>query len=987
MQSNALHENGAREGWDTSFLETQLEIRNSAKKKLIKNIKGDIYFDELTRRIYAYSASICYLMPAAVIFPVDQEDVIQTIRIAAEENIPVTARGAGSGVAGQNLGEGIILDFSKYMKRILHWDSVSKTALVEPGVIRTRLLRNLLPKGLFFPPDPSSSDYATIGGMVANNSGGAHSLRYGTTKDYVKRIKLITSDAEEMIVTNQGITPSKYKKQVEELLKDASAVLKKNKPESFRNSSGYNLFDALSNNGEADLTKIFCGSEGTLGIFTEIEINLLELPRYRNAVLLCYKDDMTAFSEVMSFLELNPSTVQALDDEFLRIICSDDPEKYSRFPRGTHFIFLVEFDGDDLEDLKTKATELTRRSSAAESIITENSKELSWVWDIRRSAAAYLSRIPGNKPTRWIEDAAVPVENLPVFVLNLRNLLQKYNTSAALFGHAGQGLLHFSPRLNRMDSGFPQLIEDLGREHMELAKQLNGVPSGEHGDGLLRTPYLRQFWGDVYPFFKETKKIFDPKFILNPFSIVPAKEYRAKDFLRYYEGYGHQNSGALNSLIDSIEACHGCGKCTDFCPVTRSVNGEIGSSRARINLLREIIAGHLREPFDSPELLEYFHLCLHCKTCKLECPTGIDVAAILETYFEEKYIRKPAKLADKLLSKHRLMLRLASLTDRIIKPILSFKIIEKMTGLFGFSNLKHLSFDSLRRTEFPIRESEKGKRAVIFSGCTGDFFNSSEIRSTIKLLEKINFDAELVIGQCCGEPAFMRGFKSEGLAALTESITSLEIHIESETPVLFTSPSCLLSFLEQSRHVAKEDVCRKIQNCFFDAVSFFTNQILKPRDGAQLDSNNEFNSCFYDQVSNEYFNKTDLRIAVQIPCHLKAIKQESSLIELVRMLTCKDIIRLETKCCGFGGSRGLEKRWADHAQSIGKDLADEIVLKKPDIIVSSCITCRWQIRSLIGEKIMVSESADVFHFINSQKSGSNRILVVHPLILASELLK
>jgi FAD/FMN-containing dehydrogenase/Fe-S oxidoreductase len=964
-----------------------LEIRNSAKNQLIKNIKGDIYFDELTRRIYAYSASICYLMPAAVIYPVDQEDVIQTIRIGAEENIPVTARGAGSGVAGQNLGEGIILDFSKYMKRILHVDSVSKTALVEPGVIRTQLLRDLLPKGLYFPPDPSSSDYATIGGMVANNSGGAHSLRYGTTKDYLQRLKLITSDAEEMIVTNQGIAPLKYKKQVEELLKNASVVLNRNKPESFRNSSGYNLFDALRNNGEVDLTKIFCGSEGTLGIFTEIEINLLELPRYRNAVLLCYKDDKTAFSEVMSFLELNPSTVQALDDEFLKIISSGDPEKYSKFPQDTHFIFLVEFDGDDLEDLKRKAVELTRRSSAAEFFIAENSKELSWVWDIRRSAAAYLSRMPGDKPTRWIEDAAVPVEKLPVFVLNLRNLLKKYNTSAALFGHAGQGLLHFSPRLNRLDSGFPQLIEDLGREHMELAKQLNGVPSGEHGDGLLRTPYLRQFWGEVYPFFKETKKIFDPKFRLNPLSIVPVKEYRVKDFLRYYEGYGHQNSGALNSLIDSIEACHGCGKCLDFCPVTRSVNGEIGSSRARINLLREIIAGHLREPFDSPELLEYFHLCLHCKTCKLECPTGIDVAAVLEAYFEEKYIRKSAKFADKLLSKPRLMLRLASLTDRIVKPIISFKIIEKLTGLFGFSNLKHLSFDSLRRTKILIREGEKGRRIVIFSGCTGDFFNSSEIRSTIKLLEKFNFNAELVSGQCCGEPAFMRGFKNEGQSVLKESIRSLETHIESETPVLFTSPSCLLSFLEQSRHVAKEDVFRKIQNCFFDAVSFFKDQILKPGDDVPVDSNKESNSHFHGQVSNEYFNKTDLRIAIQIPCHLKAIKKENSLIEFVRMLTRKDIVRLETKCCGFGGSRGLEKRWADHAENIGKDLADEIVFKRPDIVVSSCITCRLQIRCLIGGKIIVSESADVFHFINSQKSGSNRILVVHPLILASELLK
>jgi len=963
-----------------------LEIRNSAKKELLKHIDGDIFFDELTRRIYAYSASICYLIPAAVIYPVDQQDVVQTMRIAAEEAIPVTARGAGSGVAGQNLGEGIILDFSKYMKRVVHLDPMKRKVVVEPGITRTNLLKHLSPHGLFFPPDPSSSDYATIGGMVANNSGGAHSLRYGTTKEYVKSLSLISSEAEEMIVTNQGGAPWRYKQQVSELLKSASSLLQKNKPGSFRNSSGYNLFEVMRNDGELDFTKIFCGSEGTLALFTKIELSLLEFPKYRNAVLLCYKDDMTAFSEVSSFLDLNPSTVQALDDEFLRVIANDSPEKYSKFPSGTHFIFLVEFDGEDPEKLRKSAVELTRRSSAADFVIAEHSNELSWVWEIRRSAAAYLSRLPGDKPTRWIEDAAVPVDKLPVFVMNLRNLLKKYNTAAALFGHAGQGLLHFSPRLNRLDSGFPQLIADLGYEHMELAKNLNGVPSGEHGDGLLRTPYLRQFWGDIYPFFKETKKIFDPQFRLNPLSIVPVRDYAVNDFLRYYKGYRHQSSGALQSLIDSIESCHGCGKCTDFCPVTRSVNGEIGSSRARISLLREIVSGHLRDPFGNKDLSDLFYLCLHCKTCKQECPTGIDVAAILESYFQEKFRRNPSKRMDRMLSNPRRMLPLASKAHRFLKPVLSSGIADRASGLLGFANIKNLSFDSLTKKDLSPVSKEIGKRAVIFSGCTGDFFNSSEIKSALKLLERLDINAELVSGRCCGEPAFIRGLTKEGQNQLKESIRILKPHIDSEIPVLFTSPSCLLSFFEQSRFVTSEDIFLKIKNQFYDAVKFLLDQMNLKSRRVKIEAKKMSGLQNEKAVLNQIFKKTERRIAVQIPCHLKAIHEQNSLIEFAQMMSLKEIVHLKTKCCGFGGSRGLEKQWSKHAERIGDELVREIALEKPDIIVSPCVTCRMQIRALIGSKSTVSESKDIARFLNTNVAFQNRIMVVHPLIIASELL-
>ena len=963
-----------------------MEISNSVKKQLVKNIKGDVFFDELTRRVYAYSASICYMLPAAVIYPKDKLDVIQSIRIASQANIPLTARGAGSGVAGQNLGEGIILDFSKHMNRIIHVDSQKKSVFVEPGLVHAKLQKAVLPQGLFFPPDPSSSHYATIGGMVANNSGGAHSLCYGTTKNYVRSLKLVTSSAEEMIVTRQGYAPSKYKNQVNELLKEVSFILKNNRPESFRNSCGYNLFDAMREDGEIDLTKIFCGSEGTLGIFTEIELELLKLPDYRNAVLLYYKDDLSAFSEIKHFLDLRPSTVQALGFEFLQIIASEYPEIYSRFSKGTRFIFLVEFDGDDLGDLKKRAKELTKRTSASEFYIAENAAELGWFWEIRRSAVAYLGRLPGKKPTRWIEDAAVPVEKLPDFVLGLNNLLKKYDTSAALFGHAGQGLLHFSPRLNRMTPEFSKTIENLGWEHAMLSKELKGVPSGEHGDGLLRTPYLKQFWGEVYPFFVKTKKIFDPNFRFNPLSVVPEREYSVKDFLRYYEGYGHVDSGTLNDFITEIESCTGCGKCSSFCPVTRSVEGEIGSTRARLNLLREVVAGHLKEPFDRSDILEYFYLCLHCKTCKRECPTGIDLAGILEAYFQEKHLHKSANFPEKILSKSRLMGRLGQKSSRFLKAGLKFRLFERLNGIFGFSNLKHLSFEPFRQKEISIKKGNKGRKVVIFSGCTGDFFNSSEIKSALKLLEKFQFDVKIKSGHCCGEPAFIRGFKAEGEAELKQAIEDLKPDIEADTPVLFTSASCLLPFLEYSKTVSEETVVKKIQRNFFEVTAFLKDQILTLYKTSTETNQAAANPQLSDWIADRFFNKVDLKVAVQFPCHLKTLKQDKSLIEFIRLLPLKSVIELQSTCCGFGGSKGFEKKWAKHAEKIGQSLLDEIKISRPDVIVSPCITCRFQIRNLLSERTLFSESEDLHNLILSKNVPSNKILVVHPLVLASQML-
>jgi FAD/FMN-containing dehydrogenase/Fe-S oxidoreductase len=964
-----------------------LDIRDSTKSKLIQKIKGNVFFDELTRRIYAYSASICYLVPAAVIYPLDTEDVINAIKIASEEEIPVTARGSGSGVAGQNLGEGLILDFSIYMKRILNLNRKKLTVTVEPGLIRSTLNRYLLSEGLFFPPDPSSTDYATIGGMVANNSGGAHSLLYGTTKNYIKNLTLVSADGEEISLTRNSEAPLKYETPIKELLLEASPILKRLKAKSFRNSCGYNLFESHRINGDVDFTKLICGSEGTLGLITKIEIDVLKLPEHRSSVLLCYKDAHSALSEVRNFLDFAPSTIQALAEEFLRLGADEDPDKISKLPKGTNFILLAEFDGNDQEDLERKAHELIKRSSAFSHKFVKNSSDLGWIWTIRQSAAAYLSRLPGDKPTRWIEDAAVPVDRLSEFVLGLEKLLKKYKTSAALFGHAGQGLLHFSPRLNRMSPDFQKLIEDLGHEHALFSKKLDGVPSGEHGDGLLRTPYLKEIWEEVYPYFEKVKKIFDPHFILNPLCIVPVRDYRVSEFLRYYKGYDHKKAGALNQFLNDIEACHGCGKCTDFCPVTRSREGEIGSSRARMNLLREIISGHLKDPFTRRDLLEFFNLCLHCKTCKIECPTRIDVARLIESYFAEKYIHKSPPFADKILSKSRSLGSLVNRMQRPVKKVLRSTSVDKLSAAIGLANLKHMEFNPLRSERLEYRESPEHKRSIIFTGCVGDFFNASEIKAALALLKKIGYKADILSGFCCGEPAFIRGLESEGLKQLKKSIIQLSADVKAKIPAICTSPSCLLPFLEHSEVILEKEEAEKIKKGLHEACSFFVDHFT----GIQKDANTKILGMDSEEQSlkhaiRDFFRPVDLKIAVQIPCHLKIIDADQKLLSFIKALSVADIIELETKCCGFGGSRGFEKKWAHHAERIGENLRDEIRSFQPHIVVSSCVTCRFQIRKLLGERTMVSEYDDLHKFIWGEEKNLEKIRVVHPLVLAHELL-
>jgi glycerol-3-phosphate dehydrogenase subunit C len=299
-----------------------------------------------------------------------------------------------------------------------------------------------------------------------------------------------------------------------------------------------------------------------------------------------------------------------------------------------------------------------------------------------------------------------------------------------------------------------------------------------------------------------------------------------------------------------------------------------------------------------------------------------------------------------------------------------------------------LRFEPLKHKGLSNHDKNGERKAVIFSGCTGDLFSSSEIRSVMKLLGKFAYKTELISGYCCGEPAFARGLKTEGDERLKESIIRLKEYISSETPVIFTSPSCMLPFFEHAEKFFNKNEIKKVKKYFYEAVSFLREHLLRMKDDFRAEMKEDSELQLLGQVSRKFFNTIELKVAVQIPCHLKVLREENSLIEFVRMLPVADIIELKTNCCGFGGSRGFEKKWAKHAEKIGEALADEICTIKPDIIVSPCVTCRLQIRKLLGIKTMFSESDDLHNFVLSKGLHNlGKRLVVHPLVLASEMLK
>ncbi|HLF93624.1 MAG TPA: FAD-binding oxidoreductase, partial [Planctomycetota bacterium] len=526
---------------------------NGLEKDLRRLVKGDVLCDDISRTLYSTAACIFQIMPRGVVVPRDRADVEAVVRYAAERGIPVTARGAGSGLAGQTLGEGIILDLSKYMDRILETNQVQSWVRVQPGVVLGALNRHLKQFGLWFPPDPSSGDVATIGGMIANNAAGAHTVKYGPTREYVLGLECVMDDG--------SLTGGARWREVEGRMKGLMAsnreVIERGRPNVLKNSSGYHVYDR-----EFSMDRLLVGSEGTLAIVTEAKLKVIRKPAER-ALLRIYFDDLEKMGRaVVALRPLVPSALEVIDKTMIDLVKGSVMEWQQKLPADLRAILLCEFDGEKRDEVDERVEEARKVLAEAMEITVATGGEYENLWKVRKAASPILERLQGPlRSTRIIEDACVHPDNLVAYIQGLKRIFAKYGVEGVVFGHAGSGHVHVNLLLEPQGKVDNAKLLPICEDVADLVAGLKGTLSGEHGDGILRAAWVRKIFGELVPVFEKVKEAFDPKGILNPGKKIRPADFDFTKHLRASRRHDHHYvpESPFGEWTKEIERCHGCG--------------------------------------------------------------------------------------------------------------------------------------------------------------------------------------------------------------------------------------------------------------------------------------------------------------------------------------------------------------------------------------------------------------------------------------------
>ncbi|MCB9895464.1 MAG: FAD-binding protein [Planctomycetes bacterium] len=981
--------------------------------RLRRNVKGAVRWDDISRALYASSASVVEVWPSCVVEPMDADDVVKTMQFAREHQVPITCRGAGSGVAGQSLGQGIILDFAVHMNRILEVQPSEGWARVQPGVVKDDFDLELGSFNMFWPPDPSSSPWCTVGAMVSNNSGGAKSIRWGTSKDYLLELDVLLADGERVKLRPLEVLPEgkinfppdasaaemRLAEATLKLARENAALVSRERPESTRSSSGYNVFELLHEDlsdsdrqaycprvefdaavgagdkgGVLDMPRLFSGSEGTLGILLEARLRVLKLPRKQAGLTLWFDSNEAMAEGVVKLLPTRPTKLEVLDRTIIDVAAKSDPRVAEGMPDKLVSVLIVEYWDDD--EMRTRQSVndalklLVDEGPAFEGKAAYDATELEKAWTVRKVASPILSRVKGDyKPTRWIEDCAVPPWKLPQFISGFKAICEANGFNAHLFGHGGEGNLHVNPFANCKSEADRARMRKAADEVFELVKSLKGTISGEHGDGLMRTPYLRRMYGDVYPLFEQVKELFDPRGLLNPLNkIIPKDSERSiTSFLRVGEDYERHATGTQldkSSVLDEIEKCHGCGKCRNYCPLMRVGKEEKYSARAKANLLRGVVSGRL----DANLLLDAefkanLDLCIACEQCLVECPTQVDIPGI-SMVFREQFVDREGSggvVAD-MLSKPDRMGKvgqsMAGVTNRLLKNRFLRGVAQSVTGLDerrklpvykkpeGVRRLRVLDVPAELRTALP-------SEVVVFPGCFAEYYDPDGEKATlIEILTALGITVHSPALNCCGISKITQGDSRGARQDTRENVDKLLKPVKRGAKILFSAPSCMLAAKREWPRIHESEATREIADASVDAHQFLLE-------------------VFSHEQMRKQLKPLGRRIAWHLPCHSKVLGIGDSARKLIDMLDENTTVSLNAGCCGLSGTFGLKTSNFDMSIKIGQPLFTKINIARPDVVTTSCGVCQTQIRQ----------------GVNTSEDGKDGVQVVHPLRLLYEALK
>lgn len=954
-------------------------------KNLTLHFEGELFFNDslssqIAKKIFATDASVYQVEPKAVAIPKSIKDIKRLIHFAYKTKTGLIPRGAGTSLAGQVVGDGIVVEIASEISKIISLNKKEKSVWVEPGIIRDDLNKHLAQANLFFGPETSTANRALLGGMLGNNSCGLHSIVWGNVRDHLLETRAYLSDGSEIHthpLTNEEFykkctlpnLEGKIYKELHRILNndEIKQLIKSSFPKASikRRNTGYAL-DALVDmqpfnpDGQPfNLSALIAGSEGTLAIVHSMKLNLLDLPEKEVALVCVHCSSLhEAMLANLIALECKPTASELVDDFILSFTVEHPQFQEDRsFIEGKPAaILMVEFRSSSVQNLyaqleafKNKLKE-SQLSYASPVLFQE---DINKGWNIRKAGLGLIRNlISQDQAVNLIEDCAVDPIDLPNYVNDIESLLNKYDIKAAFYAHAGAGELHIEPFLNLKSEKGIRLFRSILTDTVQILKKYQGSLSGEHGDGRLRGEFIPLLMGnDIYQIFKEIKHLFDPNRLLNPnkivdtppmdqqfrFEIAKAKEEDKKLFYHY---------GAIKTPLALAEKCSGSGDCKKsvlsggtMCPSFMATMDEKNSTRARANIIRQVLS-KTSSDFSNPELNEILDLCLSCKGCQTECPSGVDISKLKAETLQQKYVESGIPLRTKLIGHFSKTQQLASKIAPIYNFIISFPLSSIfIKSLMGFSwkrSLPIVHFKSLEK--WFLQHSKKYSQANFKNGFVYLFvdeftnYNDVEIgKKTILLLNELGYGIKIPKNLNSGRSFISKGMLLEAKKIANQNITILQEIIHSEAPLIGIEPSALLSFRDEIPNLVDEelrDIANQVKpNCLL--IDEFIAKEIKA-----------------NRIKKEAFTLTEKNILLHGHCHQKAIAGLSSTRICLSFPENYHVELMPTGCCGMAGSFGYESEKFDLSNKIANLVLFPKILeaKGTKIVASNGTSCRHQIK-------------------------------------------
>jgi len=926
------------------------------------SVAGDVCFDRLHRSLYSTDASIYAITPVGVLLPRSAGDVVAAVDACRELRVPIVPRGAGTGLTGGAVGSGLQIDFSRYMNAIGELDSDARTVRVQPGVVLDELNRELAPHGLQFAPDVATSSRATVGGMIANNSCGAHSVLYGRTGDYVLELKVVLSDGSTVTCGGDGWQArTELQRNIAAELEHVRTEYRQETaarfPEIPRHSGGYALDRLCRQDETGDPTAILCGSEGTLGIVTEAVLGLEPLPVCKGILAVHFGATGNVFESLgvtPRVLEHNPAAVELIDRLIIEAAFSNRAlERHRHLIVGSpDAVLIVEFYDESADGLAARMDTLERelKADGIGSAYTraESPQDQAGIWQIRKSGLGLLMSKPGDdQPCAFIEDAAVDPRHVRAFNERLDRILRSEGiTQAGFYAHASVGELHVRPVLNLKKQADIDRMVRIAEAVSSLVLEYGGAMTGEHGDGIVRGCWTEKMYGPkLYEAFRRIKRVFDPDNLMNPGKIVDA--WPMTENLRFGSAFTTVQPkttldfSAYGGMAGLAGMCSGVGQCRQhgvgtMCPSYMATGEEKHSTRARANALRIALSNRgLLDGIDDEALDEVMDLCLACKACVTECPTGTDVAKLKYEWLSQKNLRHGVGPHNRMVADSpklaALGSRFAPLSNWVLQNRLVRWILERR---FGFDRRiappRYVRFTfrhwmrKHRRTAADRPEPTRGP--VLYHVDTWTNHCQPDVGiATVRLLEAAGYEVLTPVLQCCGRPAIGKGLLTEVAQSAEMNVETLASHIDRRTPMVGSEPSCILTFVDEYPQLVRNDDARALAgNCH--TIESFLAKLLREEPQALR------------------FRKPTAPLLYHGHCHQKALvttRDANGLLDLVYGDMGREI---DSGCCGMAGAFGYEVGHYDVSKAIGEERLFKAVRERGDAQVAvSGFSCRHQI--------------------------------------------